>query len=462
MDRCICFCMLLLAGVTLNAQTPINVRGTVTNQKGEPVQDAIVTLVKQELKDTTGEDGKFSFIKDTVAVISPIIPQSERVTFKRGVLEFRATGTSTANIEFFDLNGSLLKKVSIKNTTPGIHRLNIEDYFHSVNMMVIRASIGQYKTTFQYMPLQKGKYALSQSLHHNKSTDKAIAVTIATDIDSIKVKADGYQEKAVIISTYDTLVDITLDTIADEEICEGCGKTDYPKSGKYTIDVEGQSREYILKIPNNYDPNKQYKLIFCIHAWGGSMDQVANGGYYGLERLSNGSAIFVSPNGLPYQGSQGWENPKGRDIKFFKAMIKHFNSNFCIDQKRIFSTGFSFGGMMSYAIGCNMANVFRAIAPMSGSFISGCDSTDNKDPIAVWMAHGTNDDIVPLSTGKTALKHFIAKNGCSNETVPVNPSPCVAYQGCKEGYPVIYCEFNGDHAPQSWAQQATWDFFSQF
>ena len=213
MDRCICFCMLLLAGVTLNAQTPINVRGTVTNQKGEPVQDAIVTLVKQELKDTTGEDGKFSFIKDTVAVISPIIPQSERVTFKRGVLEFRATGTSTANIEFFDLNGSLLKKVSIKNTTPGIHRLNIEDYFHSVNMMVIRASIGQYKTTFQYMPLQKGKYALSQSLHHNKSTDKAIAVTIATDIDSIKVKADGYQEKAVIISTYDTLVDITLDTI---------------------------------------------------------------------------------------------------------------------------------------------------------------------------------------------------------------------------------------------------------
>ena len=56
-------------------------RGTVTNQKGELVQDAIVTLVKQELKDTTGEDGKFSFIKDTVAVIS-IIPQSEELLLK--------------------------------------------------------------------------------------------------------------------------------------------------------------------------------------------------------------------------------------------------------------------------------------------------------------------------------------------------------------------------------------------
>jgi poly(3-hydroxybutyrate) depolymerase len=460
MDRCISYCLLLLFGATLNAQ-PINVRGTITNKEGKPVKNAVVSLVQQGLKDTTGEDGKYSFIKDTVAVLSPIIPQSERVTFKRGMLEFRATGTSTANIEFFNLNGNLLKKVSLKNTAPGIHRLNINDYFHSVNMIVIRASIGQYKTTFQYMPLQKGKYALSQS-HHNKSTDKDLVLKVTTDIDSIKVKAEGYKEKVAVISSYDTTVDIALDTI-EEGLCEGCGKTDYPKSGKYTIDVEGATREYILKIPNNYEPNKQYKLIFCIHAWGGDMNQIANQGYYGLEKLSQGSAIFVSPNGLEDNGQpRGWFNPNGRDIKFIKAMIKHFNSNLCIDQNRIFSTGFSFGGMMSYAIGCNMANVFRAIAPMSGAFISGCDSTDNKDPIAVWMAHGTSDEVVSLSSGKTALKHFIAKNGCSNETVPVNPSPCVAYQGCKEGYPVIYCEFNGGHAPQTWAQQATWDFFSQF
>jgi len=461
MDRCISFCILLLVGATLNAQTSINVRGTVTDKSGKAVKGAVVTLVQQEMKDTTKEDGKYSFVKDTVAVISPIIPQSERVTFNRGVLEFRATGTSTANIEFFDLNGSLLKKVSLKNTAPGIHRLNIEDYFHSVNMMIIRASIGQYKTTFQYMPLQKGKYVLSQFLHHNKSADKALA-KIATDIDSIKVKADGYKEKVAIISTYDTIVDITLDNI-DEEICEGCGKTDYPKSGEYSINVEGQNREYILKIPNNYDPNKQYKLIFCIHPWGGDMKQIANQGYYGLEQRSQGSAIFVSPNGLEDNGQpRGWFNPNGRDIKFIKALINHFNSNFCIDQKRIFSTGFSFGGMMSFAIGCNMANVFRAIAPMSGAFYSGCDTTGNKDPIAVWMAHGTSDNVVPLKDGQSALKYFIAKNGCSNETVPVNPSPCVEYQGCKEGYPVIYCEFNGGHAPQNWAQQATWDFFSQF
>ncbi|MCX7726482.1 MAG: hypothetical protein N2053_06505, partial [Chitinispirillaceae bacterium] len=97
----------------------------------------------------------------------------------------------------------------------------------------------------------------------------------------------------------------------------------------------------------------------------------------------------------------------------------------------------------------------------SGAFYSGCDST-SKGPIAVWMAHGKSDDVVPLSHGQQALKYFITRNGCSNQTTPVQPSPCVAYQGCKEGFPVIYCEFNGGHSVQSWSAQAIWDFFSQF
>jgi len=51
---------------------------------------------------------------------------------------------------------------------------------------------------------------------------------------------------------------------------------------------------------------------------------------------------------------------------------------------------------MSDAIGCAMADVFRAIAPMAGGLpnaqhpYSGCMET-NMHPIAVWMAHGTSD-----------------------------------------------------------------------
>jgi poly(3-hydroxybutyrate) depolymerase len=142
-------------------------------------------------------------------------------------------------------------------------------------------------------------------------------------------------------------------------------------------------------------------------------------------------------------------------------MLEYFNSKLCIDQTRIFSLGFSFGGMMSNAIGCEMANVFRAIAPMSGALYSGCTQT-NEQPIAVWMAHGTTDNVVPLDDGKAALAVFLERNGCSAQTMPTQPSPCVEYQGCAAGYPVHYCEFNGGHGPQGFAPDATWDFFSQF
>jgi predicted peptidase len=117
--------------------------------------------------------------------------------------------------------------------------------------------------------------------------------------------------------------------------------------------------------------------------------------------------------------------------------------------------------MMSNAIGCEMSDVFRAIAPMSGSLYSGCER-ETEHPIAMWMAHGDDDDIVPLEDGQAALEVMLEKNGCGSETMPVGPSPCVAYQGCTAGYPVHYCEFSGGHGPASFGPQAIWDFFSQF
>jgi poly(3-hydroxybutyrate) depolymerase len=225
-------------------------------------------------------------------------------------------------------------------------------------------------------------------------------------------------------------------------------------------------REYILRLPDDYDPNTPHKLVFAFHARGGNASQVAGGGnddYYGLFSQAGSSTVFVSPEGL----DAGWRNTDGRDIDFVKAMIAQFNSTLCIDSTRIFSVGFSFGGMMSDAIGCAMADVFRAIAPMSGGVpnaehpYSGCDQV-NDHPIAVWMAHGDSDTVVPLDDGKAALDIFVARSHCQSESMPVDPSPCVAFQGCDADYPVQFCQFQGGHQVPSFAPKAIWTFFSQF
>jgi polyhydroxybutyrate depolymerase len=226
-------------------------------------------------------------------------------------------------------------------------------------------------------------------------------------------------------------------------------------------------REYILEIPDGYDSSQPYALIFGWHWRGGSADDVATGSigggpYYGLEQRAAGTAIFVAPEGI----DAGFANTDGRDIAMVRAILAFLDAKLCFDRQRIFSTGFSYGGMMSDAIGCEMADVFRAIAPMAGGLpsaehdYSGCNQV-NSHPIAVWMSHGASDLVVPIADGENARDLFVARNQCQSQTTAVTPSPCVAYQGCAAGYPVHWCEFAGGHAAPTFASAAIWDFFSQ-
>nr|MDQ2647517.1 Ricin and poly(3-hydroxybutyrate) depolymerase fusion [Myxococcota bacterium] len=253
----------------------------------------------------------------------------------------------------------------------------------------------------------------------------------------------------------------------------GCGSAKAPMSGRFDIDVDGTTREYILDVPDDYDASHPYRLIFGWHPLGGSAEQVAKGGYYGLEREANGSAIFVSAEGLPFQGNNlGWANSNGRDLKFLEAMMTRFRAELCIDENRIFSTGFSFGGMMSFAVGCG-SGIMRAIAPQAGNIqVAGCE--DGTQPVAVMGFHGDDDTVVAIDGGRAGRDVFVERNQCSDQTMPVSPSwcdglnssnqpcNCVSYQGCMPGYPVTWCEFNGPHTPAPNSGATIWNFFSQF
>jgi len=248
----------------------------------------------------------------------------------------------------------------------------------------------------------------------------------------------------------------------------GCGQATTLKSGTATIDVSGTSRTYILQIPSNYDSSKPYKLIFGFHWLGGNATDVASGNiiggpYYGLSSRSAGSAILVAPDGLPdasQNNSKGWPNTNGQDVAFVKAMLQQFESNLCIDQSRIFSTGFSYGGIFSLVLGCEMSNVFRAIAPESGEFFGSCRTKGG--PVAVWQAQGDSDPTVQPANAQSANNYFVTMNHCTTQTTAVSPSPCVTYQGCDSGYPVTWCEFSGGHMPWSQAPDPVWAFFNQF
>src|SRR6185436_2387479 len=112
----------------------------------------------------------------------------------------------------------------------------------------------------------------------------------------------------------------------------GCGKAPTLTSGTRSIQTSGKTRSYILRIPDNYDSNHQYRLIFGFHWNGGTAGDVDSGGtsgypwsYYGLRALSNNSTIFVAPQGF----NNGWANSGGEDVIFVDDMIRQLEAGLC-------------------------------------------------------------------------------------------------------------------------------------
>lgn len=259
-----------------------------------------------------------------------------------------------------------------------------------------------------------------------------------------------------------TLLSIAaIATAALAQSSSGCGGQGTLKSGVQTID----GRQYTLKVPDNYDPSNPYRLVFGLHWRGGSMNDVVNGNsvpkWYGLDDLSEGSAIFVAPNGI----DNGWANPGGRDITFIQSIMEQVEADLCVDQSQRFATGFSWGGGMSYSIACSMAKEFRAVAPIAGGLISGCEG--GKDPIAYLGIHGVSDNVLPISGGIDLANTFVENNGCqAKEVAQVSPGSGqharTDFEGCSK--PVSFISWDGGHvgAPAgNFAPQATWEFFTE-
>ena len=249
---------------------------------------------------------------------------------------------------------------------------------------------------------------------------------------------------------------LTFASVPNESASAAAGSGNgvgFGTGGYLTIQSGGQSRGFALRLPDNYDNSKPYWLIFGFHWNGGNSAQVDNGGtsgydwsYYGLQKASKNGAIFVAPDGL----GAGWANSGGRDLTFTDDMVKLVEDNYCVDTTHIISTGFSYGGGMSYEIACARAKVFRAVAIFEGAQLSGCDG--GNDPIAYWQMVGTADTTCTEAMATPLRDKFVKNNSCTtqNPPQPANGSlthTCTSYSGCSAGHPLRWCVHGSGHTP---------------
>ncbi|MBN1758290.1 MAG: hypothetical protein JW863_08235 [Chitinispirillaceae bacterium] len=477
------FCLAVVIAFPVTAQT-INLGGTVSTKTGQPVADAVITLVRQAMKDTTGTDGKYLFAKTTAIRLPAIVPQTENISMGNGVLQFTLGTSSPVKIELFDVKGNLLKKEMVTSAAAGIYRFDIARNCRATNLFVVKASIGNREVSFPYVTLNNGNYSLHRSGAYAPPKDGGLA-RMAAILDTLTVTANGFLTKSVTITSYENQQqDITLESTSessDTGRSDGCGKTlSNLKSGTHTITSAGLSREYIIDIPVNYNPDKPYRLIFAMHWFGGSMQQVANEKFFSLKGLAdndNVPCIWVAPNGTG--STRGWDLGE-QDHTFFDDMYKLFTDNLCVDTKRVFSCGYSFGALFTYSLSLSHQKQLRAVACYSPANWNIYLPLNTHEPIAFYATTGTDepntkfirDEAQRLGVKYCVLDHA-ADNGCdTNITIPQATSAThvsTEFEGCDD-YPVKFGSFQGQlsyaqkdpGSSVNWIAAETWEFFMRF
>jgi len=154
-------------------------------------------------------------------------------------------------------------------------------------------------------------------------------------------------------------------------VSTGCGTTPANPTSytANTVDGNGRTREYDVFVPSPYDANKPLAVTFVWH--GGDESKYSAEGY-GVQTGTGAAdaSIFVFPVGILYQptGELGWDvSCGGYDMPFFDHMLAEIEAQYCVDPRRVFSAGFSFGCDFSTALMCCRADRVRAIGAASCS-----------------------------------------------------------------------------------------------
>lgn len=278
---------------------------------------------------------------------------------------------------------------------------------------------------------------------------------------------------------------------------DGCG-TDSP-TGTFTqsVEVAGRERTFFVSVPESYDPDREYPLVFGYHG-GDDFGGEAMRGYLNLESVEPvGSEIFVYPDAtaVNHADGTGFEYGIGpaamADDAFFDSIVEIMSGNYCIDTNRVFVTGQSAGGGYVVQLACHRGNVIRAAVPVAANLVlcggGSCVGWGDTHPsLCVGNAHvmqmHSPDDWIELNPfGLGTLEFMASAAGCGPwtdervmisdfdraETDPVDPAPCVQRRGCDRD--IIFCPYRGGHQIPSWYpesgmnyEETTMNFFRSY
>jgi polyhydroxybutyrate depolymerase len=242
---------------------------------------------------------------------------------------------------------------------------------------------------------------------------------------------------------------------------EGCPSAPLaPGDHTYMINsANGQMYSYIINVPKTVDPTKRTPLIVHWHALSSDPEEARS--LTSIDAKGEAAAVLVVH---PRSPDKSWDvgsccttivNGKRRDeTVFVRELIKDVKEKACVDEHRIYTTGFSNGGMLSQMLSCTMTDVFAAAAPSGSTLTSPKADCKPSRPIPIFMINGTADPLVGYNSPGVAgglsvpddVKHWADANKCTGMPemfMQKGKATCSRYTQCAAGAEVAFCAVEG-------------------
>jgi poly(3-hydroxybutyrate) depolymerase len=240
-------------------------------------------------------------------------------------------------------------------------------------------------------------------------------------------------------------------------------------SQSITFNVAGKARSAVVHVPSG---TSKPPVVFFIHGYGGSGAGFEND-TKGDKVADREKFIAVYPSAV----SGSWSMYDTADYPFLLALLDTVDARYKIDRNRVYCTGFSQGGFISFGVGYKHPEVFAAVAPVSGHIPSFSTAAPLKRPVPMFLTFGTND-VSNVASFMTDLNTWLKLDSCNLASKKeVRPYPATRKNSvvarityaCAQGSVVMVDSVVG--GPHEWAMdtvakvnttEEVWAFLKQF
>ena len=177
--------------------------------------------------------------------------------------------------------------------------------------------------------------------------------------------------------------------------------------------------------------------------------------------------VVVYPRGGT--GMSTWDISGDKDTKWMTEIIDQMYTDYKIDKKRVYLSGFSMGGMFTYHSMSKIADKIAAFAPTSGTNVMGASKAQR--PVPIIHPHGTSDDVLPYNNVEGFIKNYRDQFHCPSQAEEQKNYPNAENSGatmytwgpCDKGVYIKHLKLPGrGHSPSKADVSDIWNFVKEW